>query len=337
MSVPVLLDENGAVAWVQDETGLSIATPYRWDLLDPWRLLEASQEEQDEYRRKLERILAQSDNLDDQAVANAIEVIRRLQAAIVLEIQQADNENRYNVFYLRHLQAEVQRLSREMARQYSREVGEFLEPAWEAGEKAAAVGETEAAAQAEAASAEISGTLSVAPLPHITPADLGIQTEFSADLITGLEETARETISQEIVVAVQTGRSPAELIRKLSQKIEEGPFRTVEQRAEVIARTEMSRLHSLGFEKRTMQIEAAYPDSGMLVHLLVAEVNGWPCRRCRGVFAQGPWKVSDPSKPSIPIHPNCRCRLIGYFPGITNIPHPGPIPGPHATARRKKA
>jgi hypothetical protein len=100
------------------------------------------------------------------------------------------------------------------------------------------------------------------------------------------------------------------------------------KRGEIIARTELSRMHSLVHQKSTERMLMEFPQIAERIKqvFIVVSRGEWPCKICAPL--QGNiYEFNDPRKPNPPTstHPNCRCKMVNYYEGISSrarIPEP---------------
>ena len=161
--------------------------------------------------------------------------------------------------------------------------------------------------------------------PRIDFISLNTIAPFSADMITRVGQETIDQVSRSIRTSVALGESPSSLMRTLRADLmgKDSPWRRVSYRSEIVARTEISRVQSLATEARVRQARIEFPElESELRQIFVTVRRGpWPCRICEP-YDQTIWDVDDPDKPVPPTdtHPNCRCFLAPYFPGISTPP-----------------
>ncbi len=274
-------------------------------------LTEATQEEVRAYLERMHAVMDQADKLDGKALERVKRLTREMQQRVLGRLAELQHEGAvqsdgsWNVFWLPQLRRAVDELAHEMAARYGTELEEFLAQAWEVGVKLADAG---------------FGALGLRTPQHsISAVDIGIAANWSPDLIQGQADHVKQHIGDEIAVSVRTGEAPHVLAKRLAGKLttEGTPFHSVQYRAELITRTETRRLQGMGNQHRMVAYKAANPKSRLMKHLLVAEVNGWPCPECKRLSDQGPWEVDDPRAPVVPIHPNCRCDMVPFVKGMS--------------------
>lgn len=299
-----------------------------YPVLDGWSatVQEASDEDLRAYEQKLRRIMADSDRLTGEALESAVGVIREMQERLLGKLAKFAGTEKFSAFWLPWLQHAVHDVADQLADRYGREVGEFLPQAWNLGIQqadAAPEGPTHrekpdegTRAQAPEEPPQRAAQIQVTPLPHLSPDDVGIAAQFTPDLIKNLEDETVRIIGRELAVSVLSGETPRAVMDKLAAELGDrsGPWTSVAYRAEIITRTETARIQDLGTQHRMEQRQELTPEEDVWWTILVAEVNGWPCPTCTEVAKRGPFRVGDPHAPVLPIHPNCRCKRIRWFP-----------------------
>ena len=287
-------------------------------------LLEAlTPEEKAAYRERLADVLRRADKLD----ADMIDAVKRMvrQAADSLQARWVaagvGEGTEWDAFITPRLQAALGDVARELARELGERLGDMLPDAFENGDALTLSG--------------IGGAgLDVAALPGIAAETVKIASVFSADLITNVEAWALDRVNVTLRQAFVTGTSPWEVMQGIARSgIDSGPWKSVAYRGEIIARTELARVQGLAAQKRMSDVVRDYPDMGLKKAFMSAHVLEWPCETCEpydGVV----FDVDDPEAPEVPVHPNCRCCYVSYFPGLsTEIKRLGNDDSLHAQQR----
>jgi SPP1 gp7 family putative phage head morphogenesis protein len=284
-------------------------------------LLENTPQKRAEYREELLAILDRADLLDAKAMRQITALVREMQHEVndrlSFELGRLlrGEGGSWGVYWLPRLQAAIADVVREIGQRTAEELSGHL-------------------ADSYALGAEIVDTgLSVAKglqvtSPVITARTLSVIAPFSAKLIVAITDSTRETIDKAIRRTVALGEAPDKLMQKLQGHIgtEGTPFRTVAQRAEVIARTELSRVQNLASEARVRSIVQEFPevvltDNGLKQQYVSVQRGPWPCKICAPDHGRI-FEINDATKPEIPRHPNCRCMYATYFPGVSTIVEP---------------
>jgi hypothetical protein len=284
-------------------------------------LLENTPQKRQEYREELLAILDRADLLDAKAMRQITALVREMQHEVndrlSFELGRLlrGEGGSWGVYWLPRLQAAIADVVREIGQRTAEELSGHLADSYTLG-------------------AEIVDTgLSVAKglqvtSPVITARTLSVIAPFSAKLIVAITDSTRETIDKAIRRTVALGEAPDKLMQKLTGHIgtEGTPFRTVAQRAEVIARTELSRVQNLASEARVRSIIQEFPevvltDNGLRQQYVSVQRGPWPCKICAPDHGRI-FEINDSTKPEIPRHPNCRCMYATYFPGVSTIVEP---------------
>ena len=143
---------------------------------------------------------------------------------------------------------------------------------------------------------------------------------YHADLVTGLTDAVRAAVTREVQLGILAGTDGRTIVRKLTEAGLEvaGPFRTAEQRADVIARTEINRLGNMSTwdryqdaATRITTLEKSWLSAGdNRVRQSHRALNGVTLPM-DGEFDVGGTKAPYPMWPGLPASESiqCRCRL----------------------------
>jgi hypothetical protein len=284
-------------------------------------LLENTPQKRAEYREELLAILDRADILDAKAMRQITALVREMQHEVndrlSFELGRLlrGEGGSWGVYWLPRLQAAIADVVREIGQRTAEELSGHLADSYSLG-------------------AEIVDTgLSVAKglqvtSPVITARTLSVIAPFSAKLIVAITDSTRETIDKAIRRTVALGEAPDKLMQKLQGHIgtEGTPFRTVAQRAEVIARTELSRVQGLASEARLRSISQEFPElnvigGGLKQQFATVQRGPYPCKICRPYHGKI-FDMLDAEKPIPPLHPQCRCVLLYHAPGVSTIVEP---------------
>lgn len=157
--------------------------------------------------------------------------------------------------------------------------------------------------------------------------------EYTADLITGLASDARQRITREIRLAALGGTSTQDLIDRIGRSLTSpSVFGTVATRAEMIARTEVSRVRSMAYAEQAQEAAGRYPGmKKMWVHSTQAPgATAFQTYRARPkhvaianetaanpIPIDQPFDLGDvtamyPHDPALPARHvvGCRCRMV---------------------------
>lgn len=243
-----------------------------------------------EYEKEIEKIIRQEGRLELDAVRLGLELLdearRRINDAMVTAPS-------FEAAYLPQIRDAVDREMERFATEYQAELKTLEATGWALG--------------AEKIDTPIRAQGVVVAMPDLSPELLRTAQGFSADLVTGLSTQARNAINREIQLGVLTGRSVTDVAKELGRNLttEGTRWKTVANRAEEIARTELARVHSLATQKRLEQAAEFVPG---LQAEFIPEADA--CSEC--VPLKGVYDID--KAPDIPIHPNCRCDLIPFKP-----------------------
>lgn len=284
-------------------------------------LLENTPKRRREYREELLDILDRADVLDARAIASIQSLVRDMQYRVNDRIQSELDKvlqglsSGFGLWWLPRLQSAIDEVVRDMATRTAGELSTHLADAYGIGAEIVDTG-LRAAKGLEITS------------PIITARTLSIIAPFSAQLITAIDDSTRETIDRAIRRTVALGESPDVLMRKLRGHIgtEGTPFRSVAYRAELITRTELSRVQNLASEARVRQVVQEFPEvtdgaNGIKQQYVAVQRGEYPCKICAPDHGRI-FEINDVSKPEIPRHPNCRCMYATFFPGLSTVVEP---------------
>lgn len=233
-----------------------------------------------DYTKEIERIVKEEGRLEIDAVRLALELLdearRRINDAMVTAPE-------FEAAYLPQIRDAVEREMTDFATKYEAELKTLQTSGW-------ALGASKIDRPLQMQGVTVA-------LPDLSPQLLRVAQGFSADLVKGISTEALNAINREIQLGVLTGRSVTDVAKELGRNLttEGTRWKTVADRAEEIARTEMARVHSLATQERMKQAVEFVPG---LQEEFVPEPGA--CAECialKGVYDVG-------KAPSIPIHPN---------------------------------
>lgn len=268
------------------------------------------------YQATLMQILNRADILDARAMGEIQKLLALLQADVIArmntEIYSRDMASNWGLWWLPQLQAAIDSAVAEIAERTGQALAGGLAASWETG-----------AALVDGGVKVISGVVSTQPI--ITPLTLTILAPYSAGLVKGVNEKTRETISKSVATSIALGKSPFELMKTLHAPVAERgtPANQVAYHAERIARTELARVQDLSRQARMNQVVGEFPElrTKLKVIFISVQRGPWPCKICRPFHGQV-FDVGDPKTPTVPMHPNCRCLLSPFLPGLSDPPEP---------------
>lgn len=288
-------------------------------------LLENIGDKKDAYNIFLRELLRRSDILDAQAIVSIRSLLGDMQKTVTARIStemakggafetDADGKaQNWGLWWSSRLIDSVSEVVNKMSAEAGDLLGEYLLRSWTLG------------------SDLVDGTIkAIAPsvsilAPKVSAVTLKILAPFSAQLITRINEETRAEIDKALRVSIALGESPFVLMKKLETRLtgKPSPFKSVAYRAEVITRTEVSRVHNLGRTARTEQAAAEYPElvrgpNRMMYKFVSVKRGEYPCEVCEPLNGKT-WEIDDPDVPRPPMHPNCRCVIINSFNGITPV------------------
>lgn len=289
---------------------------------------------QKRYQQKLVKLLQDSDNLDARVIRNTEKLIRQMRAEILTKTVEAQSASMSGVepgwgpYWHEKLRTSYNGVLEDLGSQFNKDLSKYSIEAVENGGKIADDGLKFAAPGLNFLT------------NRLDPETVKIASSFSADLITGMKRYQLEDINKQIALSANMREGPAELINRLAVNIDQGPWKAVRYRAEVIARTEIARVQELGRQQRSQQLARANPTITFYEQVLVAPILIWPCRRCDQYdgnvytldgqpYIIGKGKKDGP-RPIYPIHPNCftgytRVKVHGLLERVFRRFYSGPM------------
>ena len=259
---------------------------------------------QETYQQRIRAIVETAqDALDDSELPRARAIISEMQAMVLGRLHQAgvDNERLWAAHREKLALNAIDTVISDYADRFGKQLGKSLGTAYHSGAGTVDDG--------------VSLVVSDWAKPTISTQEIAIAARYKPSLIRGMDEYAHDVIGRAIVTHMRTGRSPGDLMKHLAASIttQGTPFRSVAYRAELITRTEMSRVANMGAQARMLEFSRANPDAGMRQQMILSEDA---CDDCQAVWASaengdGIWDVGDPDAPELPdsTHANCRCSL----------------------------
>lgn len=257
---------------------------------------------------------ADPDDLADDATREALRLLNALRLQIIGSIGSAPEPLSGSLFGLLR---EIDGLIVTFQRELSGAMGRHIEVAAQAGDDAVLD-------DLRAAKLEV-------PLSWmgVSPTLVRTSAAYVADLVTGLSSDARQRITREVRLAALGGMSSSDLIDRIGRNLTDpSVFGTIATRAEMIARTEVSRVRSMAYAEQATEAAGRYP--GMLKkwvhsssapgatafqagrarpnHVRVAALDPIPMDQA---FDLGSVTAMYPHDPSLPAKEvvGCRCRL----------------------------
>lgn len=283
-------------------------------------LLENTPDKRRDYREKLLDILDRADVLDARAMVAIQSLVREMQGHVNDRVQGELDKvlqglgGSWGLWWIPRLQRAIDDVVREMAQRTAGELALGLADSYHLGAEIVDTG-LRAAKGLEITS------------PVITARTLSVVAPFSAKLIVAIEDSTRDTIDKAIRRTVALGEPSDKLMRTLRGHIgtEGTPFRSVALRAEMIARTELSRVQGLASEARMQSISREFPEvgigGGLAQQFVTVQRGPYPCKICAPHHGKI-YELNDPNKPLPPLHPACRCALLAHFRGISTVVEP---------------
>lgn len=190
-------------------------------------------------------VAADPDDIGQQATSDALRLLNALRLATIGSILSAPEPLSGS---LRLLLAEIDGLIVTFQREASGAMGRYVE-------LAALAGDESVIDDMRRARLEV-------PLSYsgVSPTLVRTASEYTAELITGLSSDMRARIAREVRLAALGGMSTSDLIERIGRNLTSpSVFGTIATRAEMIARTEVSRLYSMAAAEQSAETAARYP------------------------------------------------------------------------------
>lgn len=105
----------------------------------------------------------------------------------------------------------------------------------------------------------------------------------------------KETLNEELIHTVATGRKTTDLKKKLQER-----FNVSYSRADALVRTELAHIQTQAAQQR-------YKDYGITEYEFFADPDERTCPVCGKLHGQ---KFPITSAPKVPVHPRCRCTIL---------------------------
>lgn len=188
-------------------------------------------------------LLTQSDQLDEDAVRRVLDLLGELQTRVLAEIAQRPGLAASD---LPALSRQIAALIAAYQQRLNATIGAAQATAFTLGQQRV---------ETELAQAGLStGTVGVSDQL------LRVAQGISADAISGISEEARRRISRELQLAALGARTLPEVLATVGANLDSpSVFGSIAGRAEAITRTEVARIHNLGFQATGNQAAASIP------------------------------------------------------------------------------
>jgi hypothetical protein len=162
------------------------------------------------YKQKLDQLLADAKQLTPEAEEAVLALLEQMNREVLSDIARTDPAS-YTSARLRALKAQIDRVTAEFGQQAGARIGAIQQKAYM---------ETSVAVDAAVAA----GTGSVLVHPVIDRQALAIVQGYTADLITGVSQTAATTIKGAIQRAYMGGGSLTDLVTQIGSALNDGEF-----------------------------------------------------------------------------------------------------------------
>jgi hypothetical protein len=218
-------------------------------------ILREQSKAQAQYKKKLEGLFKDVDKLSSKAVSKALTYLKDLGKRISAELAVSKN---YRAEHLKALKAEVQSYIDEFEKKLLALTSGTQKQAFNLGAQS---------------TLKLPDAYEIKlKLPALSPEDLLLMQNYSADLVTGLTDAMRAKVNR-VISEVSLGiKTPIQGIEELERVVK--PVKTPmgwvgsAYRAETILRTENNRVAEMGAAKRAEQVDDALP--GMRKYWLTA-------------------------------------------------------------------
>lgn len=274
------------------------------------------------FPEQVERLIEQAGRIDLDAAQRALDILEQYHRRVVAQI--ADRPDLLLTDTLR-LKREIEVLMREYQGVLRTAISGYQSTAWDLSD--------------DMVQAELFATGIRTGIAGVSQQTLNIMQGYSADLIKGLTDDALRRINSELQLASLGGRSFTELMRNIGANLDSpSVFGTIANRSEMIARTEVSRAYSMGYQARGAEVAERVPGTrktwthstgvtlagklpkGMYrprpAHVALDGLTiGW-----NEQFSVNGWQAHAPHDPRLPASETvaCRCRLVLNFEAVTD-------------------
>lgn len=289
---------------------------------------------QQRYAREIDRLLAQVDRLDAQAVRRSIRLLTAARRRIVARLAELPGDT-FEAYYLQQMQGELKAQMARYARDYGRYLDDETRRWWDLGRTFV-----------DEPIIRAGGAELIASLPSLDPRMVDLLQGYRASLITGISTQATTQITTALQLGVLGGKSPFDVSREVAdilstQPNPQGAFRGIAARAEAITRTELNRTFSLAAQSRQAQAQAraesVFPELVLRKRWLNAgDDRVRPAHRRPELVAQRPavnedfvlrdtdgstYRAAGPHDARLPasLSTNCRCRSITDLDSIMSV------------------
>lgn len=257
------------------------------------------------FRRRIESLLGQIDNLEASALQRSLELLGRARRDIAARLAEVPADS-FTATHLLQLNEGIRRTTAEMLERYRGDLDQTLEQAVALG---AELGVTPGILGAE-----------ISSLPFVPRRLVEVLQGYSATLVQGLSEFTRRRIDLSLNRVALGISTPHEAILEIAGDLKKpSVFRSLLGRAEAIVRTEVNRAFSAATQARLSQVAAETP--GLKKQWLTAGdarvrrthvAVGGVIVGANETFPVGGYAALYPRDPVLPAREtvNCRCRVI---------------------------
>ena len=187
--------------------------------------------------------------LEDRAVRDLMARLEKTRSELAGEVMSTD----WDRFSIPRMKRAVERAMAQFREEYKGVLDDATSEAWVIGDQALP----------EMVSSQVG---SYVPFPSLDPAVLTVAQEMTGDLITDITADARGKIVGEIQRGLMGDRPITDVMRRVGRNLDDkGVFRDIADRAEVITRTETSRVYNIANHERDKQFSDMAPDLGIVV------------------------------------------------------------------------
>jgi len=205
-----------------------------------------------QFRSKINKLLKDADKLDAQALRRTNQLLFDMKKRINARLANEALEG-WDLTHLPRLKIAMNQVVSEFQRQYNNALNSFTTEAFEKG--------------IELVDEPMRIAYETFALPELSRQTLGIMQGYSADLVVGVSNDVRRWINSELTLGITGEKSPFQIMQGIGKKVkgyawEKGtPMDKAMRRAEVITRTEISRVLNLSTWKRQEQLSENYPET----------------------------------------------------------------------------
>ena len=279
--------------------------------------LREKNEKAEKYEKEIDSIIEETDSDDEETLKRIRKLIQSLQHEVVGQLKIEIDKGHWGAIWSPKLLAAVKETIDEMTKRYHKELEDFAQKRY--------------SSSIHRVDSTVKAGITIGPnVGKPSEHEVVLAARIKPSLISGYNAAAKEKLGFIISKHILSGNAPQKLIDELSQNIDTRgtPFHNIRYRAEIIARTETSRIRNAAAVRRMLDHADRDPKSNLKAQLIVAKSKTGPCEECTKLWEDAPegsgvWPLRHKDFPHLPAHVSCRCCMIPYFEEVSPRPrHP---------------